>query len=187
MRKPKKPSLAYGGASLAYGGASLASGGASLADGGAMLADGGAVGKRGKTRKVPPWWDFTYYYIPDNRHTAEQDCKIVLKGEFTTDACFGCSAMSKTRTPRHFGESHDNPVCTFLLLRAWALQRCSSMPFVRAEGVRQRDFGSEEDNLERDVASLHARGNLLGHADASRQFAEWLLAMAARLQARSAR
>ena len=170
LRKPTKPKPAHGGALPA--------------DGGATLADGRAVGKRGKTGKIAPWWDFTYYYIPDNRHTAEKDCKIVLKSEFTTDAAFGSKDKSKTKTPHHFGENHDNPTRTHLLLRAWAFQRCSSMPFILAEGFRKRDFRSEEARLERDVANLHAKDKLLGHPAASRMFAEWVPAMAARLQAR---
>ena len=132
---------------------------------------------------MAPLWDFTYYYIADNRHTKEQDCKILIKHEFTTDACFGNSDKSKTRTPRHFGESHDNPVRTMLLLRVWAFQRCSSTPFVQSEGVRQRDFRSEEARLEREVANLHAKDKLLGDESASAQFVAWLPAMAARLRA----
>ena len=153
-------------------------------DGGIVKpADGGAVGKISRTGKIAPWWDFTYYYIADNRHTKEQDCKILIKHEFTTDACFGNSDKSKTRTPRHFGESHDNPVRTMLHLRAWAFQRCFSTSFVQKEGSRRRDFGSDEARLEREVANLHAKDKLLGDESASDQFAAGLPAMAARLRA----
>ena len=143
---------------------------------------GGVVRKKGKA-KLSKWWDSTYYYIEDNRHTAHQDCKMVLKSEFCNKSCFGRTDMSKTRTPLHFDESHKDPVRTHLLLRAWAWQRCSSSPFIQSEEYRQRDLLTEGARLEADVASLRAEDKLLGNADASYQFAEWVPQMAARLRA----
>ena len=81
---------------------------------------GGVVGKKGKA-KLPKWWDSTYYYIEDNRHTDHVDCKIILKPEFCNEACFGRKDMSKTRTPHHFDESHDNPERCHLVLYGLAL------------------------------------------------------------------
>jgi len=156
--------------------------------GGLEPALGGVVEKHGKPGKIArgkiaPWWDFTYYYIADNRHTNQEDCKIILKGEFCNDACFGIKDKSKTRTPHKFGETHDDPVRCHLLLRAWAWQRCFRTPFIQAEGFRQRDFLTEEVHLREDVARLGAKDKLLGNAEASRLFAEWLPEMAARLRA----
>ena len=128
-------------------------------------------------------WESTYYYIEDNRHTDHEDCKIVIKPAFCNEACFGRRDMSKTRTPRHFAESHDNPVRCHLLLRAWAWQRCFPAPFIQAEGFRQRDLLSEGARLEADVARLRAEDKLLGNAGASAQFAAWVPEMAARLRA----
>ena len=91
--------------------------------------------------------------------------------------------MSKTRTPRHFAESHDNPVRCHLLLRAWAWQRCWPAQFIQGEGFRQRDLLTEEARLEADVASLGAADKLLGNAAASAQFEKYVPAMAARLRA----
>ena len=93
-------------------------------------------------------WESTYYYIEDNRHTDHEDCKIVIKPAFCNEACFGRRDMSKTRTPRHFAESHDNPVRCHLLLRAWAWQRCFPSPFRQGEGFRRRDLLSEGARLE---------------------------------------
>jgi hypothetical protein len=107
----------------------------------------------------------------------------LIKREFTTVACFGDEDKSKTRSPHNFGETHDNPVRTFLVLRAWALQRCFPAPFIQSEGFRQRDLLSEEDRLEQAVARLGAKDKLLGEDKASQQFAEWLPVMAARLRA----
>ena len=143
---------------------------------------GGVVGKKGKAN-IPKWWESTYYYIEDNRHTVHEDCKVVIKPAFCNEACFGRRDMSKTRTPRHFAESHENPVRTHLLLRAWAWQRCFPAPFIQAEGFRQRDLLSEGARLEADVARLRAEDKLLGNAGASAQFAAWVPEMAARLRA----
>ena len=133
----------------------------------------GVVGKKASGRKSP-WGDSTYYFIEDNRHTPHQDCKILLKREFCNDACFGRVNMSKTRAPHHFAETHDNPVRTHLLLRAWALQRCMDTQFILEEEFRYRDLRSEGARLEADVASLRAEDKLLGNAGASAQFAAWL-------------
>ena len=108
---------------------------------------------------------------------------MVLKSEFCNESCFGCTNMSKTRTPHHFAESHDNPVRTHLLLRAWAWQRCMDAQFILEEEFRYRDLRSEGARLEADVASLRAGDKLLGNALASKQFEEWVPEMAARLKA----
>ena len=96
----------------------------------------------------------------------------------------GTADMSKTRTPSRLGETHDDPVRTFLILRAWAWQRCATVPFISEAEFRARDLAVEAGRLEGDVRSLRAEDKLLGHPAASKEFASWVPEMADRLRAR---
>ena len=127
-------------------------------------------------------WEATYYFIEDNRHTANKDCKMILRGVCCKPAALGTADMSKTRTPRHFGEMHEDPVRTFLILRAWAWQRCASRPFISGTEFRARDLAAEYSRLEREVRALRADDRLLGHAAASKEFRKWAPELADRLR-----
>ena len=123
-----------------------------------------------------------YYYIRGNRGTKHRDIKLIIRGTYCKADALGEKNMSKRVTPSKYGETFEDPVRSILLVRAWALDRCQSLPWVSKVPWRAREFAIEAGRLMRDVAALDAADHLLGDRDASEVFSGWLPEMAASLR-----
>ena len=126
--------------------------------------------------------NWTYYYIRDNRGTKHRDVKLVIRDIYCTEDALGIRDKSKAVTPSNYDETFEDPVRSILLLRAWALSRCKSRPWVSEVPWRAREFAIETGRLEHDVAKLGAKDQLLGDRNASKLFSNWLPETAASLR-----
>ena len=140
------------------------------------------VTPKAKTTKKTPLQDWTYYYIRDNRGTKHRDIKLIIRDTYCTADALGEKDKSKAVTPSHYGETFEDPVRSILLVRAWALYRCQSLPWVSKVPWRAREFAIEAGRLMRDVAALGAEDHLLGNRNASKIFSGCLPEVAASLR-----
>ena len=142
------------------------------------------VAAAGKTHlKRTPLWDNRYFFIADN--TGHPDVKMNMHKYWSYDppGGMGLVGRSKTLTPAHYGESREDPVRSFLMLRAWMLWRVKQDGWVDWDRGRQRHFAEEAIVLERKIAALEPRpnGKLLGNAKADALLKGWVPDICARL------
>ena len=71
--------------------------------------------------------------------------------------------LSKHITPRHYGETRDDPTVCLFLLRAWSIWRARQGGWANAFAWRSNHFAEQESQLERDVAMYNAADKLLGN------------------------
>ena len=155
--------LAGKGADAAAG-ADIAAAGASDAD---TDAEDAATGAAREARRS--LWSNGYFYIADNE--GNPDVKVRMHNWCATEVHMGHWQMSKTITPATFGESRDNPTCSVLLLRAWALWRARLNNWADLRDGRSRQFASDAADLVRDISAVP--GHLLGHPHANRMLRKW--------------
>ena len=89
----------------------------------------------------------------------------------------GISALSKTLTPWHYGDTMDDPWRTLSLLKAWALWRARYHGWVAARECRVREADMQSKSLIAQLRSAHggvAVMPLLGSDKASRLLETWV-------------
>ena len=91
--------------------------------------------------------------------------------------------MTKQFTPAQFGESHEQPVRTLLLLRAWAYWRAHLGDWALTRDTRLRHFNDHLACLERDVKALGNSCKLLGDRKANTLFIQLVPDLVKRLKA----
>ena len=89
---------------------------------------------------------------------------MILNGAFCKPNALGTTDMSKTRTPYHFGETHEDPVRIFPILREWAWHRCTSVPFISGKEFRARGCGSRVFVLGAGRAGFAGEGQAVGQS-----------------------
>ena len=130
----------------------------------------------------PHTWDNTFFYISDN--SGHPDVKIVMHsfGAHDPPGGMGSSARSRTLTPAHYGESRDDPVRSYILLRSWMVWRAGLHGWSGAHPGRAREFAEESALLERDVRQLQPQpGGLLGHPAADSKLRMWVPEIVAKI------
>ncbi len=134
-----------------------------------------AVSSAGRMHKTP-LCDNGYFYSADNG--GEPDVKICMHSYSSHEppAGMGAAGRSKTLTPAHYGESKDNSVRSFLLLRAWMLWRVRHRGWATSERGRAREFAEEATYLKNKIAALNPRprGMLLGTDKADTMLICWV-------------
>ena len=90
--------------------------------------------------------------------------------------------VTRTVTPRHYGEKCGDPVRSLLLLRAWAIWRARQGNFANAQRGRARHFAEQEALLERDVRALGSRCGLIGNRKANVLLQGWVPEIVARMR-----
>ena len=118
----------------------------------------------------PPLWSNNYFYILDNEGHA--DVKVRMYDSWATDARMDPTAMSRTLTPAHYGETRANPQRSMALLRAWVLWRARRDGWATQRVGRARHFEHDAQALEKEVRSIP--GALLGNAAADERLREWV-------------
>ena len=126
--------------------------------------------------------DLAYFHVRDNRGTKHRDIKLIIRGIYCKADALGEKNMAKRVTPSKYGETFEDPVRSILLVRAWALDRCQSLPWVSKVPWRAREFAIEAGRLMRDVAALDAADHLVGNRDVSKCLSGRLPEMAASLR-----
>jgi len=98
-----------------------------------------------------------------------QDVKIHMKSRLRlprAEGGLGHEAMSKTMTPKNYGDDWENPWRTLLMLRAWAIWRASRDGWTAERPGRAREQATQVARLT--AALREAQGDdpapLLGHA-----------------------
>lgn len=137
--------------------------------------------KAGPTRN-PPLWDNKYFYIADN--DGHPDLKVLMHSYWAhaPPGGMGMANRSKTITPRHYGESREQPVRSMILLRAWVLHRVQVGGWAHAAVGRARQFEEEAVVLQQDIQKLQPQvGGLLGHAVADELLMKWAPAVVNKL------
>ena len=94
----------------------------------------------------------------------------------------GTSSVTKTLTPRHYGDSLDDPIKSLLLLRAWCIWRASQHGWADASRGRSRHFKDQAELLEQDVKALGSKDRLLDSGRANTLLKSWVPKIVARLR-----
>ena len=114
-----------------------------------------------------PLWCDPYFVVYN--HPGADFIRLVVRQAWQRPMPDGMGLKSLTHriTPRHLGESVDDPVRTLLVLRAWALWRASGVGFVQLQRGRARHFQDQLARLELDIVALGCPNQLLGNAKAN--------------------
>ena len=139
---------------------------------------------RGPRARRGPLYDNNYFYIPDNE--GYPDVNMYVHKHWTAKPPLGLGTKptcSKTVTPTHYGETRENPVRSWMLLRVWMIWRATREGWAaRAPGCC-RLFADEAARLERDIQRLQPQTDgVLGHKDATRKLEAWVPDIVARLR-----
>ena len=108
------------------------------------------------------------------------DVKIWMKMQFRDSVNgMGSSGMSKTLTPRHYGDSLDDPWRSLLLLKAWAIWRARQQGWAQARECRLREVASQARRLACSLRTAHAERGLplnplLGNLPADALLRKWV-------------
>ena len=95
-----------------------------------------------------------------------------MRDTWATPSQMGHTAMSKTITPTHFGETRANPARSMIILRAWAIWRARQCGWCMQRAGRERQIENDVRSLERDVRSI--AGDLLGNPAADAKMRKWV-------------
>ena len=175
LKKPLKP--ATGGDAPTGGGDKPATGGV-IPD--AIKAP--AVGAKRALRT--PLWDNGFFYIADNE--GNPDCKMLIHDGWcgARPMGLGTTGMSKTLTPRHYGETRADPTRTWFLLRALMVWRARQDGWHAQYADRARVFAGEAARLEADLVRHQPQADgLTGNVKATKLFMDWVPDIAARVRA----
>ena len=130
-------------------------------------------------------WQSLWFYM--TKTPGYTDMKMWVKGSLRNNTSgLGTKNLSKTITPKHYGDEWDTPWRSKLLLRSWALWRCKE--WANLQTSRQREFQQEFERLERDLASARRSEPgrfLLGSQGAERLLSSWVPDLVVRLKAGS--
>ena len=99
-------------------------------------------------------WRSDYFYIRDT--PGWDDVKALMFQTWATDKHMFRKDMSKRLKPHLLGEPRDNPVRTYLLLRAWMLWRARRDGWAGARPFRRREFDHQEARLKDDIKAYRA-------------------------------
>ena len=149
-----------------------------------IVAPGGEVEARGPRARRGPVYDNNYFYIPDNE--GYPDVNMYAHTHWTAKPPLGLGTKptcSKTVTPTHYGETRENPVRSWMLLRGWMSWRATREGWAARAPGRCRLFADEAARLERDIQRLQPQTDgVLGHKDATRKLEAWVPDIVARLR-----
>ena len=143
-----------------------------------------ATGGRAKRALRRPLWDNGFFYIPDNE--GNPDCKIIAHEAWcgARPIGLGSTGKSKTMTPRHYGETRDQPTRTWFLLRAWMVWRARQDGWQAQFSDRNSVFKAEAARLQADLVRHQPQADgLLGNQKASKLFIDWVPDIACRVRA----
>ena len=125
-------------------------------------------------------WQSLWFYM--TKTPGYTDLKMWVKGSLRNNSTgMGAKNLSKTITPRHYGDEWDTPWRSMLLLRAWALWRCRD--WAKRQPSRMREFQHELDRLGKDLVSSRQREPgkfLLGSQGAEQWLSIWVPELVAR-------
>ena len=137
----------------------------------------------GKRLAKQPLWENGYFYIADNTGK-DESVKIYMFDCWSLPPPAGMGRspqMSKTLTPRHYSETRESPIRSFLLLRAWMLWRFAQHGWAMAERGRHRQYDEDFAELLREIRKLGYADRLLGNAEANKLLQLWVPELAATL------
>ena len=139
----------------------------------------GADGVERGPRSAPgTWtvWSSPWLYISQTPGWTDMKCSMYGSFRNVTTG-MGTSALSKTLTPWHYGDTMDDPWRTLILLKAWALWRARYHGWVAARECRVREADMQSKSLIAQLRSAHggvAVMPLLGSDKASRLLETWV-------------
>ncbi len=94
-----------------------------------------------------------YYTLTDNPNYP--DCRLRFHDSWINQGGLGKRCSSKTLVPAHHNDDRRNPVCTYIVLRAWALFRMSQSPeWLKEKTVRQMFVESEIKALREELQAV---------------------------------
>ncbi len=94
-----------------------------------------------------------YYTLTDNLNYP--NCRLRFHDSWVHPGGLGRRCFSKTLVPEHHNDSRQNPVCTYIVLRAWALYRMSQSPvWLNEKTVRQMFVENEIKALREEVQAV---------------------------------
>ena len=140
-----------------------------------------AESSHAKRSAKQPLWENGYFYIADNTGK-DESVKIYMFDCWSLPPPAGMGRspqMSKTLTPRHYGETRDSPIRSFLLLRAWMLWRFAQHGWAMAERGRHRQYDEDFAELLGEIRKLAYADRFLGNAEANKVLQLWVPDMTA--------
>ena len=123
-------------------------------------------------------WESVWFYITQTPGWA--DVKIVMKMPFRDPVNgMGSTQMSKTLTPRHYGDTLENPWRSLLLLRAWSIWRARHQGWASKRECRLREVASQARRLEQSLRAAHENHGLplmplLANVQAAALLSSWV-------------
>ena len=123
-------------------------------------------------------WESVWFYITQTPGWA--DVKIVMKMPFRDLVNgMGSTQMSKTLTPRHYGDTLENPWRSLLLLRAWSIWRARHQGWASKRECRLREVASQARRLEQSLRAAHENHGLplmplLANVQAAALLSSWV-------------
>lgn len=111
-----------------------------------------------------------YFTFTDNRNYSDIRVSVLMR--WCKPGLLGVSNRSKTIVPAHYGDERNNPVRSFLVLRAWMLHRAHVDGFCDKRASRRKVFAEETERLRADIAKT---GNAVGTGNlaADKQIKLW--------------
>lgn len=141
--------------------------------------------ERAPRHPVGTWtvWSSMWVYITRSPKFSDVKCwvKTPLRN---ADTGLGVRGWSKTLTPRHYGETVDDPVRSILLLRSWSLWRVQQLGWAAARESRRRELVRQQSRLEADLRAALGQAATVpffGSKAAHDLFVSWVPDLVARL------
>jgi len=121
-------------------------------------------------------WSNLWFYMTQT--PGYDDIKVIVKGPLRNSATgLGLQGLSKTITPRHYGDELADPWRSKLVLRAWAVWRARQGGWAEHLECRRRELLRDTARLLGDLrraAGPRPKQPLLGSPEAHRRLAEWV-------------
>jgi len=142
----------------------------------------------GSGRKLPraSLFDNSYFHVPavdtsKNSKDAQGLRMWIRRNSLGEDLTQDNKGFSKFLTPKHYGETLEDPTKTLLLLRAWMLWRVGD-GWAHEKTSRARQFQEEKRALKRDVTALNPQkgGGVLDNKQANKLLRSWVPTLLAR-------
>lgn len=99
-------------------------------------------------------WECCWFYI--TKTPGYSDIKIWVRAPLrNAEVGMGVKLLSRTLTPRHYGDDWADPWKSLLLLRAWALWRAAQGGWATRKDCRVRELARQRGRLKSDLQAVH--------------------------------
>ena len=125
----------------------------------------------------PSVWHVQYFHVADPAASREQRVLIKINKNWLGKGGMGATQQSKTLTPSHYGESHENPIRSMMLLRAWSLWRATANGWSSKKVGRARFFDDQRKKFAHELKKFSAQtegDSILGTSKADKLLRDWV-------------